>query len=154
MGGNYRWPLWHNYWTYAATNDFMMEEQHISQEWRTWFDWKLTTKVPKVNNVICKIWSTSVKFSQTVHFLSQIPIFLFFNPPSLKNSKSKIDVVSVEVGTVCGANLDKWEAGLVLSNMMLLQNKQMLIMSNMMFLQNKQMLELWESTRAYSFCLL
>ena len=113
-----------------------------------------STKVLKVNNEICNVLSASVKFSQTVHFLSQNPIFLFCNPPSLKNSKSKIDVVSVEVGTVCGANLDKWEAGLVLSNMMLLQNKQMLIMSNMMFLQNKQMLELWESTRAYSFCLL
>ena len=59
---------------------------------------------------------------------------ILFLQPSLKNSKSKIDAVSVEVGTVCGANLDKWEAGLVLSNMMLLQNKQMLILSCILLL--------------------
>ena len=58
-----------------------------------------STKVLKVNNEICNVWSASVKFSQTVHFLSQTPIFLFFNPasPKIQNPRLMLWVWKLEL---------------------------------------------------------
>ena len=68
-----------------------------------------STKVPKVNNVICKVWSASVKFSQTVHFLSQNPIFLFLQPSLPK--KFKIQDWCCECGSWNCLWSKSWQVG-------------------------------------------
>ena len=67
-----------------------------------------STKVPKVNNVICKVWSASVKFRKTLHFWAKSQYFFF---ATLLPKKFKIQDWCCECGSWNCLWSKSWQVG-------------------------------------------